>query len=184
MHTAMPRGFHQGAASLPIPATGGQYATLPVGRHVATLDEVYASFVEGAPFRPRRELIFRALSLYIDLVSPEFSSSRYWIDGGFVTHKTWEQPEDADIVVVVPPSEHGKVWDADFLPLWSLLEVLPKQPAVYSDKVHAMGGLIDTFILPDEPVQLRPFDLLWSKVRDENHNEVLGVRKGYLEVSA
>jgi len=141
-------------------------------------------FVEQAPFRERRELIFRALTLYIDLVSAEFTTSKYWIDGGFVTHKTWEQPEDADIVVVVPPGEHGKVLAAEFLPLWSLLEVLPTQPAVYSDKVHAMGGLIDTCILPDQPLVLRPFDLLWSKVRDENHNEVLGVRKGYLEVSA
>jgi hypothetical protein len=140
--------------------------------------------VEKAPFRPRRELIFRALTLYIDLVSAEFTTSRFWIDGGFVTHKGWEQPQDADVVVVVPPSEHGKVLAAEFLPLWTLLKVFPTQPRVYADKVQPMGGLIDGFILPDQPVQLRPFDLLWSKVRDEHHNEVPGVRKGYLEVSA
>jgi hypothetical protein len=168
---------------LPIPATGGQYATLPVGRHPATLDEVYETFVEQAPFRPRRELIFRALQLYVDLISGQFSSVRLWIDGGFVTHKTWEQPEDADIVVVVPEGEHGKVMTPEFLPLWTLLNVLPSQPSVYSDKVHPMGGLIDAFILPDQPMVLLPFDLLWSKVRDEQHNEVIGQRKGYLEVS-
>jgi hypothetical protein len=78
---------------VPIPATSGKYAILPEGRHAATLNEVYQTFVETAPFRHRRELIFRGLSLYIDLSSAEFSSSRYWIDGGFVTHKAWEEPE-------------------------------------------------------------------------------------------
>lgn len=90
---------------MPIPPTGGQYVTLPVGRHPATLNEVCETFVEQAPFRPRRELIFRALTLYIDLVSAEFSTCRYWIDGGFVTHKPWEPPEDADVRVVVPQAE-------------------------------------------------------------------------------
>ena len=169
---------------MPIPATSGQYATLPVGRHPATLNEVYESFVEQAPFRPRRELIFRALTLYIDLVSAEFSTCRYWIDGGFVTHKPWEQPEDADIVVVVPPGEHGKVMTPEFLPFWTLLQTQPAQPSVYADKVHPMGGLIDAFILPDQPLVLRPWDILWSRVRDEHHNEVPGAHKGYLEVSA
>jgi hypothetical protein len=51
--------------------------TLPAGRHTATLNEVYETFVQLAPFRDRRELIFRALALYIDLVSPEFSTCRY-----------------------------------------------------------------------------------------------------------
>jgi hypothetical protein len=51
---------------LPIPATSGQYATLPGGRQPATLDEVYEAFVVNAPFRPRREVIFRALTFYID----------------------------------------------------------------------------------------------------------------------
>lgn len=139
--------------------------------------------MEQAPFRPRRELVFRALQLYIDLISPEFSSIRIWIDGGFVTHKTWEQPEDADIVVVVPPSEHGKVMTPEFLPLWTLLNVQPSQPSVYADKVHPMGGLIDAFIEPDIPQVLGVWDYRWSSVRDEQHNEVPGERKGYLEVS-
>jgi hypothetical protein len=169
---------------LPIPATSGQYATLPVGRHAATLSEVYDAFVVNAPYRPRRELIFRALSLYIDLVSAEFSSSRYWIDGGFVTHKGWEEPEDADVVVVVPPGEHGKVMTAEFLPYWTLLQAQPAQPNVYADKVHPMGGLIDAFILPDQPAVLGVWDVRWSSVRDQQHNVVPGARKGYVEVSA
>jgi hypothetical protein len=169
---------------VPIPPTSGKYATLPVGRHAATLDEIHESFVEHAPFRERRELIFRALSLYIDLVSPKFSASRYWIDGGFVTHKKWEEPEDADVLVVVPPEEHGKVISPEFLPFWTLMQTRPVQPSVYADKVHPMGGLIDGFIEPDNPTILRVWDLRWSSVRDEDHNVVPGVRKGYLEVSA
>ncbi|OBJ73334.1 hypothetical protein [Mycobacterium sp. 1274756.6] len=148
------------------------------------MDEVYESFVENAPFRPRRELIFRALALYIDLVSAKFSTSRYWIDGGFVTHKTWAEPEDADVVVVVPPSEHGRVLTPEFLPYWTLIGTQPSQPSVYSDKVHPMGGLIDGFIEPDVPQILGVWDYRWSTVRDEQHNEVPGARKGYLEVRA
>jgi len=169
---------------LPIPVTSGQYATLPVGRYPATLDEVYETFVKNAPFRPRRELIFRALTLYIDLVSAEFSTSRYWIDGGFVTHKTWEEPEDADVLVVVPPGEHGKVMTPEFLPHWTLLQTQPAQPRVYADKVHPMGGLLDCFILPDAPQVLSVWDIRWSSVRDQQHNVVPDARKGYLEVSA
>jgi hypothetical protein len=147
-----------------------------VGRHNATLDEVYEAFVENAPFRPRRELIFRALKLYIDLVSAQFTTCRYWVNGGFVTHKTWEEPEDADVVVVIPPGEHAQVTQPGFLPLLSL-------PST-AGKVHPMGGLIDAFVALDLPPALAPWDLLWSKVRDQHHNEAPGVHKGYLEVNA
>lgn len=131
-------------------------------------------FVENAPFRPRRELIFRALTLHIDLVSPQFSTCRYWINGGFVTHKAWEQPEDADVVVVIPPGEHAQVTRPEFLPLLSL----PSS----AGKLHPMGGLIDGFVAVDLPPVLDPWDLMWSSVRDQHHNVVPGVQKGYLEV--
>ncbi|KAA1431089.1 MULTISPECIES: DUF6932 family protein [Mycolicibacter] len=162
---------------MPIPATSGQYAVLPAGRHAATLDEVYEAFVVNAPFRPRRELIFRALTLYIDLVSPQFSTCRFWINGGFVTHKTWAEPEDADVVVVVPSGEHSKVTQPTFMPLLTL-------GSNAGDKVHPMGGLIDGFVAAaDNPAALMTWDLMWSSVRDEQHNVVTGVSKGYLEVS-
>jgi hypothetical protein len=162
---------------LPIPATGGQYATLPTGLHPATLDEVYETFVKRAPFRPRRELIFRALTLYIDLVSPQFTTCRYWINGGFVTHKQWAEPEDADVVVVVPPAEHKKVTQPEFMPLLTL-------GSNAGGKVHPMGGLIDGFVAMDHPAALSTWELTWSSVRDEQHNVVPGVSKGFLEVKA
>nr|WP_131812162.1 hypothetical protein [Mycobacterium mantenii] len=129
----------------------------------------------NAPFRPRRELIFRALTLYIDLVSPQFTTCRYWINGGFVTHKPWAEPEDADVVVVVPPEEHAKVTHPDFMPLLTLES--------NAGKVHPMGGLIDGFVAMDHPVALSTWELTWSSVRDEQHNVVPGVNKGFVEVS-
>ncbi|MBS1696621.1 MAG: hypothetical protein JST91_30940 [Actinobacteria bacterium] len=132
--------------------------------------------MEQAPFRPRRELIFRALALYVDLVSPQFTACRYWINGGFVTHKPWAEPEDADLVVVVPPGEAAKVTQPEFLPLLSL-------PST-AGKVHPMGGLIDSFVAIDHPMALSPWELTWSSVRDQHHNVVPGVSKGFLEVSA
>jgi hypothetical protein len=46
-----------------------------------------------------------------------------------------------------------------------------------------MGGLIDGFIAPDVPVVLSAWHNQWSSVRDETHNIVSGIEKGYLEVS-
>ena len=81
----------------------------------ATLNELYETFVEQAPFRPRRELIFRALSLYAELVWQESPEARLWIDGGFATHKVWEAPEDADVVVIVPLRDYRKFIFTDSL---------------------------------------------------------------------
>ena len=59
---------------LTIPDPSGPYATLPVGRHPATFDEIYEKFVVGAPFSERRELIFEALTLYAKVLATEFST--------------------------------------------------------------------------------------------------------------
>lgn len=165
-----------------IPACTGPYATLPPGRHPATLQEVYDRFVVAAPFRARRELIFRAVSLYVDLVKLDFPTARFWLDGGFVTHKTWAPPEDADIVVVVDMTEIGRTQEDRFLPLHSMLDAAADQPRCSTAKLHPMGGLIDAFIIPDFAPALDAWDRNWSYVKDQSGTLVSGVSKGYLEV--
>lgn len=168
-----------------IPNCSGPYGVLPEGRHPATFDEIYDRFVVEAPFRERRELIFQALTLHAKLVASTFGRARLWIDGGFVTHKTWAEPEDADVAVLVPMSEYARAAEDKNLPLWTVLGVageINRQP-VGTLKLHPMGGLMDAFWLPDGvPSLAAAWDGLWSRVRDEHGDEVVGLKKGYLEV--
>lgn len=169
---------------LAIPATGGPHATLPPGRHVATFAEVYERFVEQAPFRGERELIYDALRLYAKVVEKEFSDVTLWINGGFVTHKSWA-PKDADVVAVVPMSDYTNMCsNADclrYLTLQGVMVAVPQTSAPVP-RVQPMAGLIDGFVVPDDPVQLAVWELTWSTVTDQNKNVVPGVQKGYLEV--
>jgi hypothetical protein len=165
-----------------IPECGGQYATLPVGRHAATMEEIYEDFVVAAPFRPRRELIFRALELQLDLLREYFTDAKVWINGGFATKKPWAAPEDADIVVVVPLVQYSKAMEDRCLPLWTLQNVTASPPDATTSKLHPMGGLIDAFCIPDMPAALDAWDRNWSLVKDEDGQLLPGVNKGYLEV--
>ncbi|MEW1882175.1 hypothetical protein AB0O58_21045 [Rhodococcus sp. NPDC080181] len=112
-----------------------------------------------------------------------FSSARLWIDGGFVTQKPWAAPEDADIVVVVPMEEYvAKVNDPRWFPLWTFLNATSSEPSRWTEKLHPMGGLLDTFLMPDVEDALGIWDLRWSSVNGPNGELVPGAVKGYLEV--
>jgi hypothetical protein len=172
--------------SLAIPATTGPYATLPVGRHQATFDEVYEHFVEKAPFRERRELIYEALRLYAKVVAAEFTDVTLWINGGFVTHKPWAAPNDTDVVSVIPVADYTNMCsNTDCLRLLTLQGVKVDNPRTIAPvpRVQPMAGLIDSFIVPDDPIQTAVWDHNWSRVTD--HNKSLlppSILKGYLEV--
>ncbi len=168
-----------------IPACSGPYGVLPEGRHSATLDEIKERFVVEAPYRERRELIFDALSLHTKLVSSMFSRAKLWIDGGFVTHKSWAAPEDADVAVLVPTAEYAQAIDDKSLPLWTILNVSGRMNGanIGTSKLHPMGGLLDAFWVPDSlTAQVDFWDEMWSRVRDQQGDEVVGLKKGYLEV--
>lgn len=170
---------------LAIPAPGGPHATLPPGRHLATFDEIYELFVEQAPFKDERELIYDALRLYAKVVDQEFSDVTLWINGGFITHKSWAAPKDADVVVVVPMSDYANMCSNTdclrYLTLQGVMVGYPQTSAPVS-RVQPMAGLIDSFVVPDDPAQLAVWDLTWSTVTDQNKNVVAAVKKGYLEV--
>jgi hypothetical protein len=149
----------------------------------ATLEEVRDLFVDQAPFKPRRELIFRALHLFTDLVWAVTPDARLWINGGFATHKKWAEPEDADVVVIVPIKQYKLYLEDAKLPLSTLQDVSAQQPNVHTQKLHPFGGLLDTFFIPDLPAQLRAWDDTWSKVKGPDGKIIAGKRKGYLEVT-
>jgi hypothetical protein len=171
---------------LAIPATTGPYATLPVGRHQATFEEVYEHFVENAPFRDRRELIYEALRLYAKVVAGEVSDVTFWINGGFVTHKPWAPPNDADVVAVIPMVDYANMCSStDCLRLLTLQGVIVANPRTTGvvPRIQPMVGLIDGFVAPDDPIQTAVWDHDWSRVTDQHKNLLPpSVRKGYLEV--
>ncbi len=168
-----------------IPATGGPYATLPPGRHPASFDEIYRHFVANAPFQDERELIYEALRLYAKIVAKEFSDVTLWVNGGFVTHKSWAAPKDTDVVVVIPQADYTNMCSTtDALRLFTLQRVSVGLPRTLAPvpRIQPMAGLIDGFIVPDDPTQLAVWHFTWSTVTDSNKNVVQGVQKGYLEV--
>ena len=152
-----------------------------------TLDELHQRFVVDAPFPEQRQRIFAALSLYASLVWDSLPSAKLRIDGGFVTHKTWAAPEDADVVVVYDrPTPPGGLSAVVHAPLFTVSdfsgEVSGKRLVL--PKAAVMGGLIDAYPAPsDNPAGLAYWHRQWSNVTGPDKNQANGERKGYVEVS-
>ncbi|OIH85888.1 hypothetical protein BLJ79_03535 [Arthrobacter sp. UCD-GKA] len=150
-----------------------------------TFEEIHRVFVENAPFRERRELIFSALTLYSKVVWSLTPDAKLWIDGGFTTHKPWAAPNDADVVVLVPQDDFVRVVSTElelFLALSTLQGVEVGLPNATVQRIQPMAGLVDSFIQPDlEPVRATWHDT-WSSVKGQDGRLVAGKRKGYLEV--
>jgi hypothetical protein len=165
------------------PATG----FLPPGPnpYLTTLDEIHATFVVGAPFASERQDVFEALALYARLVWAIFPDARLRIDGGFITHKTWAAPQDADVVVVCPTYTAEQIEKAVSAPLFTMLGAKGSVSGmtVQLPKAHVMGGLVDGFFVPEAmTANMAYFDKFWSSVTDQNKKVVPGQSKGYVEV--
>lgn len=154
---------------------------LPPGRHEASLAEIKAKFVDGAPHPGRRALIFRMLELYAELVWDLLPGATLWVDGGFVTHKA-DEPHDVDVVVVADPVVASAVPIEKLVPLMSLHRVSMEQPRpVGLWKLQPMGDLIDGFFTTsDDSAALAFWDRMWSQVNPKTGSGY----KGYLEVVA
>lgn len=149
---------------------------LPAGRHQATFDDLRQRFVEEAPNRARRELIFRALLVYADIVRSLLPEARLWINGGFVTHKP-EAPKDIDVVIV--SEAPATVTIEQVAPLLTLQAVASERPKLEVERLQPVGGLIDAFFANATVRDLLDYwDGHWSKVNGAPDTE----RKGYVEV--
>lgn len=164
-----------------IPALDAE-GLLPQGRHPATLNEVYERFVEDAPNRSRRELVFAALRVELQLLVQFGGPSTVWLDGGFVTHKA-AAPHDADIVYLCRDDQHM----LDMLATDGIYEVLTlqgvaawKPVSVAIRRLQPVGGLVDTFLA--RPARFGYWHALWESVKGADGTVVPGRTKGYLEV--
>lgn len=168
---------------------GGEFGTLPPGVHRATMAEIRAKFVDQAPViagEPRRrELICTALDLYIRLVARRFDDPIIWVDGGFVTHKTWAEPDDADVVALVSPDQlTQRAFTERALALQTLdVASLSVSNRMLTDRViKPMGALLDGYIDADTKARRDYWEFWLSSVRRPDGSISDDAEKGFVEV--
>jgi hypothetical protein len=160
-----------------LPASAAPYA--------ATLEEIHDRFVAGAPFEPRRQLLFDTLVIYSKLIWAIYPDARLRIDGGFVTHKTWAAPDDIDIAVVCPtisPLQRDTAISAGLFSIKGATGNVHRRTIEPIPKLHPMGGLIDSFYVPQIDNDMREFfEKFWATETGPDKLPT-GRQKGYVEV--
>lgn len=151
----------------------GQNWLVPT-RHVAGLAELREVFVSSAPNSQQRERLFRALELWMDRVSAIVEVDRFWIDGGFLTHKQ-AVPDDVDVVAFVRSEHLTDEVTAQLEPLITRI--------VNQTRVKPISGMVDAFISAKSREAIDHWAQTWMSVRDATTGEILmGVNKGFVEV--
>ncbi|KAA9151506.1 hypothetical protein F6B41_18020 [Microbacterium lushaniae] len=160
-----------------IPAFEDDAWYLPPGQHAATLDEIEERFVDAAPFTDERRIIFDAFRLWHGIITTVVPSARFWVDGGFVTHKPWAAPSDVDVTVMLRPDDLNNLTPQEqqrLDPMFTKHGPPRQQP---------MSGLVDAFVClrgdVDKTLYWREH---WSTVLDESRVKIEGTRKGFVEV--
>lgn len=134
------------------------------------------------PFTSERAQIFRALELHIELVLERVPGTKLWLNGGFVTHKDWGAPHDADLAYFVPLAQALRARQPDMLNLWTSQGVSVVKPRIDADRVQPMGGLVDAFFTVEMPAQVEIWHNTWSKVKGADGILIPGKKKGFVEV--
>jgi hypothetical protein len=167
----------------------GEFAALPPGIHKATLNEIRVMFVEKAPIvagEPRRRaLICDALEVYVQLLARRFEDPIIWVDGGFVTHKTWAEPDDADVVALVAPEQLAqRAFTERALALQTLdVASLSVSRRTLTDRVvKPMGALLDGYIDANTQARRDYWEYWLSSVRRPDGSISDDAQKGFVEV--
>jgi hypothetical protein len=167
---------------------GGIRFVLPIGRYLATLDEIEARFVPKGDAN-RREIFDRFLAV-LDVAKEMFGSiCSVWVGGSFVTSEI--SPHDIDIVFLVRPEDFEHAYATEYGKLF--LHLLCTK--------HGFDEKIDAFffvIMPSEAewdlyaetdigryLNIRGYwDRLWSQSRfaDPHDQRAFFPSAGYLEV--
>lgn len=185
---------------MPLPNLVGNPPALPpqADPYRSTFAEVAAVFVDAAPDDQReyRERRLGALEAHARVVAGVFGEDtvRAWIDGGFLTHKTWARPEDIDVVYFVPSARLGRAFHGRVASLWTLSEVSatigrsasegggPGGPKLKVDVLSPLAGLVDAYVAADTGIERRRWKRQWSTVNGPDNQPMPGVEKGFVEV--
>ena len=157
---------------------------LPPGAHRGEMSELYDRFVLDAPSRQRRELLFTALTLHLDLMKTIIPAGMVWVNGSFCTRRRLP-PDDVDVVI------HPADWNAlkgvspeakmHLYGLLTLQDVAARKPPVDLIRLQPVGGTLDAYLC--YPGQEAVWDCQWSTVRNADGSVVAGRKKGYAEVA-
>lgn len=154
----------------------GEHGTLEPRIHRATLPEIEQVFVHEAPFAEQRAPIFAALNAWVASIDMLLPGARLWLDGGFITHKSWAAPSDADIVAH-HPNEIAEAWSE------AQVRLLKGMLTNGDTGERPMGGLIDAYWFASGNSQSSSYwKDLWTRVRGRDGLEVIGHSKGFVEV--
>lgn len=160
---------------IPVFERGAHY--LPPGIHPATLDAIENAFVEGAPYPKQRRIVFDTFRVWFEIVSDILPDARFWINGGFVTHKDWAPPDDVDVVILAKQHDLNSLDSEQQELLASLMTVT--EPV----RIQPMSGMVDAFICVRGDID---WTLIWretwSTLTDRDKEPVQGIQKGFLEV--
>ncbi|RLP79273.1 hypothetical protein D9V34_15885 [Mycetocola lacteus] len=150
---------------------------LPAGIYRTDLSEIEDRFVKEAPFPDERQRVFEAFKLWIALVRDLLPGARFWINGGFVTHKTWAAPSDVDVMILVKSVDVNALSESEQGRFEQLLT------DTSGPRVQPMSGLVDAFVCFRGDVGDTVYwKELWAEVLDQDRKQIIGRKKGYLEV--
>lgn len=172
-----------------LPDCEGEFGTLPPGTHRATLAEIRAAFVDRAPTiagdPPRRALICDALDLYVRLLVRRFDDPIVWLDGGFVTHKTWAEPDDADLVALVEPqhlAQRAFTERALALQTLDVASLTVSRRTLTNRVIKPMGALLDGYLDANTAAR-RDYWRYWlSSIRLPDGRIADDAEKGFIEL--
>jgi hypothetical protein len=148
------------------------------GTHRASWDDIKQIFVINAPNSNVRADLYGELMKWVEAVQAILPISKFWVNGGFVTHKS-QIPEDIDVVAFSPCTSFtvGNKTQLDSL----RTQHGPKFGT--KNKPIAFGEKIDTYIVPQTISMQVQWGLEWARVRDpETRMEIVGASKGFIVV--
>lgn len=162
--------------------SGGIRKVLPLGRYLATLDEIEAEFAPSTD--QNRSEIFTEFKKMLDLTRQAFGTvCSVWIGGSFVTSEM--NPRDIDVVLII----HEDAFET------ACSTTIGQFILSRFNIKHGFGEKIDAFLLGvhptntlnDRSLYLRQrgyWDQFWSKSRFEDPNDLRAMfpSAGYLEV--
>lgn len=160
-----------------------QDRVLPEGAWETDLDGVYERFVEDAPNRAEREILFAATELHLKRMERLIGPSTVWLDGGFSMRKN-TVPGDVDLVFF--PDDVARLESLTPNEIETLGSLLTLQgvsiQAPFNGglrRIQPMGGLVDAFLEASGNVDY--WRDLWSNVQIDGV-VLKEIKKGFAEV--
>ena len=159
------------------------YQELP---YELSLIEIRELFVDSAPFRDERQLIFDAFLVYLRQTESIVPDRRVWVDGSFMSVREDRAPSDIDILLIVGDSTPDQRRELARRGLLTMSEVRSKIGTVEIpefSKLSPYGGLVDAYYVDSsQPSLINTWAQSWSTPKGEDGQLDFSRSKGFVEV--